>query len=49
MGAANRNRISKTSLSGPVLCDYSLELTDLKSVNQKENISFDAKHFVNFI
>ena len=48
MSAANRNRISKTSLSGPVLCDYSLELTDLKKVHQIENISFDATTFGKF-
>ena len=35
--ATDQNRINKTLLYGPVLCDDSLELIDLKNVNKKQS------------
>ena len=35
--ATDQNRINKTPLYGPVLCDDSLELIDLKNVNKKQS------------
>ena len=47
--ATDQNRIKKTPLYGPVLCDDSLELIDLKNVNKKQKkVIFDTTKFCNF-
>ena len=49
LSAADLNRINKAPLSGPVLCDNSLELIDLKNFNNnKKNVIFDTTTFCNF-